>query len=143
MDDGRDASVMFVTRRRSVSGMPPIRDYRDIVAWQRAIELAVAVRALCDKLPRTEWEIASQMRRAAISVHSNIAEGNGRGSLADYLRHLYMSRASLNELESDLYYIDRSYGSRLDTQKVLDHAIGVRKPLYGLIKKLQDKNAEQ
>ena len=37
----------------------PIRDYRDIVAWQRAIDLAVVVGALCDKLPRKEWELAS------------------------------------------------------------------------------------
>ena len=83
------------------------------------------------------------MRRAAISVHSNIAEGNGRGTLADYLRHLYMSRASLNELESDLHYVDRSYGSRIDARNALESAVGVRKPLSGLIKRLREKNGEQ
>jgi hypothetical protein len=57
-----------------------IRDYRDIVAWQRAIDLAVMISGICDRLPRKEWELASQVRRAALSVHSNIAEGNGRGS---------------------------------------------------------------
>jgi four helix bundle protein len=121
----------------------PVRDYRDIVAWQRAINLAVMISGICDRLPRREWELASQMRRAALSNHSNIAEGNGRGSVADYLRHLYMSRASLKELESDLHYVDRSYGSRLDAKSALDSAVGVRKPLFGLIKSLRRKNEEE
>ena len=119
-----------------------IRDYRDVVAWQRAIDLAVMISGICDRLPRKEWELASQMRRAALSVHSNIAEGNGRGSVADYLRHLYMSRASLNEIESDLHDIQRNYGSRLDARRALDSAVGVRKPLFGLIKSLRRKNEE-
>jgi four helix bundle protein len=119
-----------------------IRDYRDIVAWQRAINLAVMISGICDRLPRKEWELASQMRRAALSVHSNIAEGNGRGSVADYLRHLYVSRASLNELESDLHYVDRSYGSRLDARRALDSAVGVRKPLFGLIRSLRRKKEQ-
>jgi four helix bundle protein len=67
---------------------------RDIVAWQRAVDLAVLIGALCDRLPRREWELASQMRRAATSVHSNIAEGNGRGSTSDYLRRTFAGRYS-------------------------------------------------
>jgi four helix bundle protein len=117
----------------------PIRDYRDLVAWQRAIELAVEISSICDRLPRKEWDLASQMRRAANSVHSSIAEGNGRGSTTDYLRLLYVSRGSLNELESDLHYIDRNYSTRVDTRKALDLSVSVRKPLFGLIKSLQGK----
>jgi four helix bundle protein len=83
------------------------------------------------------------MPRAALSVHSNIAEGNGRGSVADYLRHLYMSRSSLNELESDLHYIHRSYRTRLDAREALDSAVGVRKPPFGLIKRLRGKKNEE
>lgn len=105
-----------------------IRDFRDLVAWQRALELAVLVRDVCRRLPRDEWEIASQMRRAATSVHSNIAEGNGRASLADYLRGLYMSRASLNELESDLMYVRRCYSDRIDAQPAIDLAVNTRRP---------------
>lgn len=60
-----------------------IRDYRDLIAWQRAIELAVAIGEICDKLPRKEWELVSQMRRSATSVHNNIAEGNGRNTLTE------------------------------------------------------------
>jgi four helix bundle protein len=115
----------------------PIREYRDIVAWQRAIDLALAVNAICDS--RRDWELASQMRRAAHSVHSNIAEGNGRGSLADYLRHLFISRASLNELESDLHFLIRRYGERCKASEALKLALSVRRPLLGLIRELRKK----
>lgn len=87
----------------------PIRDYRDLVAWQRAMDLAVLVDEICDRLPRKAWKLAAQMQSAANSVHSNIAEGNGRFSTPDYLRHLSMSNASLNELESDLHFLTRRY----------------------------------
>src|SRR5262245_56964180 len=106
-----------------------INDYRDLVAWQRAIDLAVLVDSICDHLPRKHWDLARQMRRAAISVHSNIAEGNGRASVNDYLRHLSMSNASLNELESDQHFLSRKYGDRLETAKALQLVIDVRKPL--------------
>lgn len=117
----------------------PIRDFRDLVAWQRAIDLAVLVRNIVRKLPRDEWELASQMRRAANSVHANIAEGNGRASVADYLRGLYMSRSSLNELESDLLYIRRCYSDRIDAGSALEMAMNTRRPLFGLIRELEKK----
>jgi four helix bundle protein len=121
------------------SRVAAIRDYRDIIAWQRAIELALAVGSICDALPRRDWELASQMRRAAHSVHSNIAEGNGRGSVADYVRHLFISRASLNELESDLHFLMRRDGERTKAPQTLELALSTRRPLIGLIQSLQRK----
>jgi hypothetical protein len=56
----------------------PIRDHRDLVAWQRAMDLALIVDVVCDKLPQHEWKQAAQMRESAKSVYRNIAEGNGR-----------------------------------------------------------------
>ena len=120
----------------------PIRDYRDLVAWQRAIELAVAIGEICDKLPRAEWELASQMRRSATSVHSNIAEGNGRSTLTEYLRSLGISRAELNEVESDLHYLVRRYGARTNAQEALKMALSVRLPLLGLIRSLRRKKGD-
>jgi four helix bundle protein len=84
-----------------------IRDYRDLEAWRRAIDLALLVDEMCERLPRRAWRLATHMQAAANSVHSNIAEGNGRFSTADYLRHLGISNASLNELESDLHFVTR------------------------------------
>lgn len=115
-----------------------IRDFRDLVAWQRALDLAVLVRDVCRKLLRDEWELASQMRRVATPVHSNIAEGNGR-AIADYLRGLYMSRSSLNELESDLLYVRRCYSARVDAQPAIELAMNTRRPLFGLIRELEKK----
>lgn len=87
----------------------PIRDYRDLVAWQQAIELGVDVEVVCDALPRKHWSLASQLRRAANGVHSNIAEGNGRPSSGDYLRMLGLAKSSPNEIESDLHFIARKF----------------------------------
>ena len=119
-----------------------IRDYRDLVAWQRAIELAVAIGEICDKLPRGEWELASQMRRSATSVHSSIAEGNGRPTLPGYLQSLGTSRSELNELESNLHYLVRRYGARTNAQEALKVALSVRRPLLGLIRSLRRKRGE-
>jgi four helix bundle protein len=117
----------------------PIKDYRDIVAWQRAIQFAVVVDRICDRLPKRLWNLASQMRRSVNSVHSAIAEGNGRFTTADYLRFLSISNASLNEVESNLYFLTQRYGERPDIRTAIDLAMQVRRPLWGLIKALRKK----
>ena len=115
-----------------------IRDYRDLVAWQRAIDLAVLVDAICNRLPRHSWKLAAQMREAARSVHANIAEGNGRFSTADYLRHLAISNGSLSELESDLHVLHRTRPSP-EVTAALDLTLQTRRPLAGLVKSLRKK----
>jgi four helix bundle protein len=124
-----------------VGGMAsePIRDYRDLVAWQRAVELALIVDTICDRLPRRAWKLAAQMRASARSVHANIAEGNGRFSTADYLRYLSISNASLNELESDLHFVSCKYPLIDEVQRALTEAPSVRRQLWGLIKSLRRK----
>ena len=105
------------------------------------MELAVLVDGICDKLPRRSWRLAEQMRSAANSVHSNIAEGNGRFSTPDYLRHLAIANGSLNELESDLHFLDRTQPKRTEADRALALAVQVRRPLWGLIKALRSKQA--
>jgi four helix bundle protein len=81
----------------------PIRSYKDLKVWQRAIHLLVQVSGVLRVVPVPErYDFASQMRRAALSVSSNIAEGFGRDHLGDYLRNLACSRGSAFEVESDL-----------------------------------------
>jgi four helix bundle protein len=121
----------------------PIRDSRDLVAWQQAIELALACDLVCDALPRRAWHLASQMRRAANSIHSSIAEGNGRPSTADYLRHLGMSNASLRELESDLHFIRRRYPNLPGIREALVGVPRVSKTLSGLVRSLRRKLGEE
>jgi four helix bundle protein len=121
----------------------PIRDYRDLLAWQQAIELALLCEAVCEELPRHAWWLRSQIRRAANSVHSNIAEGNGRFSLPDYLRHLSMSNASLRELESHLIFVSRKYTRISATRAARELSPIVAMLLAGLVRSLRRKRDEE
>ncbi len=79
------------------------RGFEGLVVWQRARELAVSVYRQTATFPAHEqYNLASQMRRAATSVMSNIAEGHGSDTPKDFVRFLYMSRGSLMELRSCL-----------------------------------------
>ena len=78
-----------------------LRSYRDLVVWQRSMELAEEVYSLCATLPRFEiFALAGQLRRASSSIPANIAEGYGREYRADYVKHLSVAQGSLAELET-------------------------------------------
>jgi four helix bundle protein len=88
-------------------------NYRDLIAWQKAKTLALNVYRCTRRFPKDEiYGLSSQMRRAAVSVPSNIAEGKGRYSQKEFVQFLYHARGSLLELETqlsiarDLEYID-------------------------------------
>jgi four helix bundle protein len=86
----------------------PVQNFHDLVAWQRAIDLAVVCYDLTRNFPREErYGITSQIRRAAVSVPSNIAEGNACWMRGRYLYHLGMSRGSLGELETQFVLAER------------------------------------
>jgi four helix bundle protein len=84
-------------------GNPKAVGYRDLSAWKSAKDLAVEVyRAAQTASLRKDFALVDQVRRAAISVPSNIAEGAGRGTNQDALRFLYVARGSLGELRTQL-----------------------------------------
>jgi four helix bundle protein len=77
--------------------------YRDLVAWQRAMVLVTQVYRATEAFPRREiYGLTNQLRRAAVSVPSNIAEGKGRRSKKEYLQFLFKARGSLFEVETQL-----------------------------------------
>src|SRR3989338_5326121 len=77
--------------------------YKDLLVWQKSVELAVLVYALTDDFPRQEiYGLASQMRRAAVSVPSNIAEGSRRGTAKDFKHFLLIAYGSASELETQI-----------------------------------------
>lgn len=83
-----------------MEGVTP-RGHRELVVWQEAMELAKAVYTMTTEFPQEErFGLISQMRRAAVSVPSNIAEGAGRGSAREFQQFIMIARGSLSELET-------------------------------------------
>ncbi len=83
-----------------------ITTFKDLRVWQEAVELVKEVYALCAKLPKEElYALASQMKRAALSIPSNIAEGHSRNHRAEYRQSIYIAIGSLAELETQLYLV--------------------------------------
>ncbi len=83
--------------------MTKIENYRDLLVWQKGMNIVESVYRLTHKLPTDErWGLNSQMRRAAVSVPANIAEGYGRQATGEYRHHLSIARGSLLELETHL-----------------------------------------
>ena len=79
------------------------KSYEDLIVWQKAVLLAKETYRITEKLPRSEqYGLAGQMRRAAVSIPSNIAEGYGRGTAKDYKQFLRIARGSLYELKTQL-----------------------------------------
>jgi four helix bundle protein len=77
--------------------------YQDLVAWQKAVQFVERVYAITSQFPREEmFGLQSQMRRSAVSVPSNISEGQGRASRGEFLQFLGHARGSLYELETQL-----------------------------------------
>lgn len=85
-----------------------IRSYRDLVVWQKAMDLTVGVYRLSRKLPSGErFGLVAQIQRATIAIPANLAEGHERRTRADYRRFVSMARGSLAEVETHLELIRR------------------------------------
>lgn len=80
-----------------------VKSYKDLIVWQKAMELVLAVYDLTDQFPKSElYGLTSQMRRASVSIPSNIAEGSRRGTRKDYRNFLNNAFGSGSELETQL-----------------------------------------
>ena len=80
-----------------------VDDYKDLIVWKRSVELAKKAYAAARKLPREEtFSLGDQIRRSAVSIPSNIAEGYGRTGSKEYSRFLSIARGSAYELETQL-----------------------------------------
>jgi four helix bundle protein len=85
-----------------------IRDFKDLEVWQRAVDLVVESYRVTKAFPSEErYGLSAQVRRAAVSVPSNIAEGRGRFGLRTFLYHLSVSSGSLMELETQFVIAER------------------------------------
>jgi four helix bundle protein len=116
-----------------------VKTFRDLKAWQRSMELARRVYLATRKLPDSErYGLASQMRRAAVSVPSNIAEGYGRQNRPDYLRFLRVARGSVGELSTQAE-LAASLGLMPMDTRLMELVEEVDRVLQGLIRSLERK----
>jgi len=122
-----------------------IRNFKDLVAWQKAMALAVDVYRLTSAFPADErFGLTAQTRRACVGIAANIAEGFGRSSRADYLRFLDMARGSANEVETLLILAgDLGLVDGATVLKTMESVIEVRKVLAGLIRSLRAAGDKQ
>jgi len=120
-----------------------IRSYRDLKAWQKAMELSRRIYAATKDFPRDErYGLTSQLRRAAVSVPANIAEGWGRNVRRDYLRFLRIARGSIFEVET-LLILATDFGYLANTAPggLMSLASECARTLQGLIRSLERLDA--
>ena len=115
-----------------------VKNYQELIAWQRAMDLVEEVYKASKSFPREEiYALTSQIRRAAVSIPSNIAEGQGRRTTADFLRHLSIAYGSLREVETQMLIAARLGYSGLErTETVMNRAGEVGRLLNGLMASL-------
>ena len=115
--------------------------YSDLKVWQKSMDLAVSIYESVKLLPREElYGLSDQMRRAVVSIPSNIAEGHQRSATKDYIRFLYIAKGSLGELETQIILSERlGYFDKVKTGQLYSQCEEVGRMLSGLINSLQKK----
>ena len=118
--------------------MNDIKTYRDLLVWQKSMKLVTQIYLLTKELPKEEiYGLTAQIRRSAVSIPSNIAEGYGRNSTNDYIRFLQIASGSLYELQTQLEICHNlAYVSEEIFNKVYDQNREIERMLSSLIRKI-------
>ena len=114
-----------------------IKSFTDLIVWKEGHKLAVLIYQTTRKFPREEmYSLSDQMRRASVSVTSNVAEGFGRQGYKEKIQFYYIAHGSLTELENQLFIAkDVGYLNNIDFEKIMSLANNVHALLLGFIKK--------
>jgi len=116
-----------------------LKSYKELLVWQKSIKLVKEIYVLTNKFPKSEvYGLSNQMRRAAVSIPSNIAEGYLRKNLKEFLQFLRISYGSSAELETQLI-ISKDLYSNCNYQKSDSLLEEIQKMLNAIIKKLEQK----
>ena len=117
-----------------------VLNYTELVAWQKAMDLVQDVYLATKTFPKEEkYGLTTQMRRAAVSIPSNIAEGQGRSGRGEFRHHLSIAHGSLRELETQLVIALRlGYLSQSCVDDLLELAGTVGRLINGLLRSLQE-----
>ena len=118
------------------------QSYKDLMVWQKSIALCTEVYKVCESFPRSElYGLADQMKRAAVSVSSNIAEGQARQHLGEFRHFLSVATGSLAELDTQRTMATNLELIDSETSNALDYDIGeIRKMLYSLRARIQERS---
>ena len=113
--------------------------YQSLIVWQKSMDLTIEIYRLTKKLPKDElYGLTNQLRRAAVSIPSNIAEGNGRASTEDYLRFLSIARGSKSEIETQLLLcVKLNYVQQSEIEESLKLCTEIGKMLNAMISKFR------
>jgi len=116
-----------------------IRDYRDLTVWKEAMDIAEQIYSLTRSFPREEaFGLTAQMRRAAVSIPSNIAEGFGRAQRKSFVQYLRIAQGSLKELETQAMLSVRvGYLTSEQQDKLLDRTTRLGKRLVQFVRSLE------
>lgn len=113
-----------------------IKSYKDLIVWQKGYELVKQVYKISAKLPQSEvFALQSQMRRSAVSIVSNIAEGSSRKTRKDYCQFIHIAYGSTSELETQLMLCKDLYN--ISVEKELELITEISKMLRAIINKLE------
>ncbi len=116
-----------------------MQDFKNLIVWQKAHELAIRVYKRTALFPKEElYGLASQMRRASVSISANISEGCGRETTKDYAHFLQIAKGSASELENYLL-LCRALGvlSNEEMEGLQSHLTEIQKMLFSMLKKLR------
>jgi four helix bundle protein len=114
-----------------------VSDYKDLEVWKKAVELVAETYRLSAVFPESEkFGLTNQMRRAAVSIPSNIAEGSARHHAKDFIHFLRIADGSAAELETQMI-ISSKLDFAADTKQIHNEIVAVRRMLAGLIKSLR------
>jgi four helix bundle protein len=121
-----------------------VQSFRDLQVWQRAIQLSVAIYRLTREFPREElYGLSTQIRHAAVSVPSNIAEGHGRMSTGEYRQFLGFARGSNFELQTQLEIaraLEFGDSKKIDETEALSFEVG--KMISGILNAIKEKSRD-
>lgn len=119
-----------------------LKNYKELKVWKKSYSLCLMIYRITRNYPKEEiYGLVSQLRRIAVSIPSNIAEGYGRKTTADYIRFLYISYGSLCELETQILLSgDLEYISKDFFNNICDDIAEVERMLKSLINSLEKKH---
>lgn len=116
-----------------------LKSYKELLVWQKSYEFCLAIYNVTRSYPKEErYGLTSQIRRAAVSIPSNIAEGYGRKTTPDYIRSLYIAYGSSCELETQILLSgDLGYINRESLEELKDKVGEIERMLKALINSLE------